>query len=363
MQFGALRVRGWSKGCEICWKGAKMVLFVTGLCQKYQECPYCTITPWKRERDIVMADEVLVSSDDDVIREARLIEALGAGITGGEPSLFPERVEKFVRLLKSEFGADFHIHLYTNSLGVSEATLAMWADAGLDEIRFHCWDEKGWEKIRLAVDYGFRVGAEMPSIPGSPWENRLKDLALFLDRVGAEFLNLNELEFTEGNRKNLLEMGFRPRPDSEVAAQGSSEAARRVLEFLERETSIWGYFCPAAQKDYQMWMRWKRRAKNVAKPYESVDESGSLVYGVLKGDSEAISKALDLLLERGVPPERISVEEGEVRVAPEAVMDLAELLLEIGVEGGLVEVAPLDERLVLAEYPLEYLTKRSGKRE
>ena len=338
-----------------------MVLFVTGLCPKYNDCPYCTIAPWKRGKDIVLADEVIVGSDDDILREARLVDAMGAGITGGEPSLVPERVEKFVRLLKEEFGSNFHIHLYTNSVGVDEDTLAMWSEAGLDEIRFHCWNEEGWSKIELAVDYGFRVGAEMPAVPGSPWEDRLKDLALFLDRVGAEFLNLNELEFTEGNRKNLLEMGFRPRPDSEVAAQGSAEAARRVLEFLEEQTSLWGYFCPAAQKDYQMWMRWKRRAKNVARPYESIDESGSLVYGVLRGDSDAISRAIDLLLEEGVPPERISVEKGEVRVAPEAVMDLADLLVKIGVEGGLVEVAPLDERLVLAEYPLEYLTKRLGK--
>jgi len=339
-----------------------MVLFVTGACPKYRECPYCTISPWRRNRDVVYADEVEVGSDEDVLREARLIEAEGVGITGGEPSVVPERVERYLRLLKGKFGAGFHAHLYTNGVGISGEVLARWADAGLDEIRFHVWDEEGWRKIELAVDLGLRVGAEMPAIPGFPWEDRLKDLALYLDSVGADFLNLNELEFTEGNRKSLLGMGFRPRPDSEVAAAGSREAARRVLEFLEEETGIAGYFCPADQKDHQMWMRWRRRARNVARPYESPEERGSLVYGVLRGDEGALSRALEIMRERGVPGERIAVAPGEIRVAPEALMDLAMEFRSLGLDGGLVEVAPLDDRMVLAEYPLDYVAERGGGR-
>lgn len=340
-----------------------MVLFVTGACPKYSECPYCTISPWRRNRDVIYADEVEVKSDKDVLREARLIEAQGVGITGGEPSVVPGKVDHYLRLLKGEFGERFHAHLYTNGWGITEEVLARWVDAGLDEIRFHVWDEGGWQKIRLAVEFDLRVGAEMPAIPGSPWEDRLRDLALFLDSVGAEFMNLNELEFSEGNRRSLLAMGMRPRPDSEVAALGSREAARRVLEFIERETGIDGYFCPAQQKDHQMWMRWRRRAKNVAEPYESPEERGSLVYGVLRGNEEALSLALDLLRERGVPRDRILIKRGEIRVAPETLIDLAEELVSLGLEGELVEVAPLDDRMVLAEYPLAYVAKRERERE
>ncbi len=309
---------------------------------------------------MIYADEVEVRSDEDVLREARLIEAQGVGITGGEPSVIPERVEHYLRVLKGEFGEGFHAHLYTNGWGITEEVLARWVDAGLDELRFHVWDETDWQTIKLAVEFDLRVGAEMPAIPGSPWEDRLRDLALFLDSVGAEFMNLNELEFTEGNRQSLLAMGMRPRPDSEVAALGSREAARRVLEFIERETGIEGYFCPAQQKDHQMWMRWRRRAKNVAEPYESPEERGSLVYGVLRGDEEALSRALDLLRERGVPKDRILITEREIRVAPEALMDLARELVSLGLDGELVESAPLDNRMVLAEYPLTYVARRVG---
>src|SRR3990172_8582645 len=70
-------------GCAQCTEGAKMVLFVTGLCSYH--CFYCPVSDEKMYRDVVFADEKRVERDEDVLEEARAIRAKGAGITGGDP--------------------------------------------------------------------------------------------------------------------------------------------------------------------------------------------------------------------------------------------------------------------------------------
>lgn len=355
LPLGALRVRGWSKGCELCWEGAKIVLFVTGRCPLYSSCPYCTISEWRRGKDIVMVDENPVSMDEDVLREAHLISALGAGITGGEPSLVPERVAHYVKLLKERFGRSFHIHMYTNSLGIDEDSLSTLREAGLDEIRFHSWDKRLWNKMKLALDMGFIVGAEMPSIPEKPWINRLKELASFLDRIGASYMNLNELEFTPSNRERLLGMGLRPRLDSEVAVQGSAEAAKEVLGFVERKTGIMGYYCPALQKEYQMRMRWIRRARRVAKEYEEPTEDGTLIYGEVSGHREAL---MYISMKYGG-----SIVEGKLLMDPYRFQEAAEEVKSMGLDGRLVEVMPTDDRKELQAFPLDFVLREMRRSE
>ncbi|MDK2383662.1 MAG: radical SAM protein [Candidatus Korarchaeota archaeon] len=355
LPLGALRVRGWSRGCGLCWEGAKIVLFVTGKCPLYESCPYCTISEWRRDKDLVLVDENPVSSDEDVIREAELVSALGAGITGGEPSLVVDKVAHYVQILKDRFGDSFHTHMYTNAVGIDERSLSILRDAGLDEIRFHSWDRRIWERMVLALDEGFTVGAEMPSIPREPWVSKLKELASYLDRIGASFINLNELEFTPSNRNRLLKMGLRPKTDSEVAVQGSAEAAREVLEFVERETGIMGYYCPALQKEYQVRMRWARRAKNVAKEYEEPTDEGTLIYGEIEGPEEAL---LYLSTKYGGV-----ISGGKLLIDPYTFQDIAKEVREFGLDGRLVEVMPTDDRKVLQIFPLDFILREMRRSE
>ncbi len=349
LPLGALRVRGWSAGCDLCWKGAKSVLFITGECPLYASCFYCTIAEWRRGKDLVIVNERIASSPSDVLDEVRLSSSLGVGITGGEPLSVPERISSYVRLLKDSLGKRFHVHVYTNSLGADEKSLSVLYDAGVDEIRFHTWDERYWERIRLAVSMGFSVGAEMPSIPMGPWIVKLKRLSSFLDRIGAEFLNLNELEFVPSNRERLLSMGMRPRADDEVGVEGSSEAAREVLEYLERETGIMGYFCPALQKEYQVRMRWVRRAMNVAREYETPTDEGTLIYGEVMGPEDLL---ISLMRKYGG-----SLKDGALLMRAESFERALRELRRLNLTGRLIEVMPTEDRRVLQIYPLDFVLR------
>ncbi|MGQ9788780.1 MAG: radical SAM protein, partial [Candidatus Hadarchaeaceae archaeon] len=97
-------------GCRLCVKGAKMVLFVTGLCRRH--CFYCPLSDKRAGKDLIYANERPVKTVKDILDEARSMDALGTGITGGDPSLRFKRVLAYLRLLKAKLGRSHHIHMY-----------------------------------------------------------------------------------------------------------------------------------------------------------------------------------------------------------------------------------------------------------
>ena len=72
-----------AKGCRMCVRGSKLVLFVTGLCPR--KCYFCPISDKKYNKDVVYANEWPTNKIDEIIKEAKLIDAEGAGFTGGDP--------------------------------------------------------------------------------------------------------------------------------------------------------------------------------------------------------------------------------------------------------------------------------------
>jgi pyruvate formate-lyase activating enzyme-like uncharacterized protein len=66
-----------------------------------------------------------VTDDADILFEAKAIKSEGAGISGGDPLCDLDRTLNYIRLLKQEYGPNFHLHLYTSQNDVSEDVLRM----------------------------------------------------------------------------------------------------------------------------------------------------------------------------------------------------------------------------------------------
>src|SRR3989344_5108504 len=197
-----------AKGCKFCVKGEKMVLFITGLCAK--NCYFCPVSDNKMYKDVVYANEWRIQNDEEVLEEARLTEAKGAGITGGDALMRVDRCVHYIKLLKDTFGKKFHIHLYTPLKIVTGEKLKKLCDAGLDEIRFHpdLDDRSLWNQLSLAAEFNWDVGVEIPCIPGKKKEI-LNLMSFARDKV--KFFNLNELEFADTKLNKLSERGFKSR--------------------------------------------------------------------------------------------------------------------------------------------------------
>ncbi|WOF16530.1 radical SAM protein [Methanoplanus sp. FWC-SCC4] len=260
-----------SKGCKQCHIGAKMVLFVTGICGK--DCWYCPISYERKGKDNTYANDRLVKSDRDIIDEAKMMGALGTGVTGGEALLDMDKVTRYCRLLKDEFGPEHHIHLYT---GTAPSTTKLNALKGLvDEIRMHPPQEM-WENI-LDTDYiraakeakemGFEVTIEVPSLPG------LKHLIQALPYI--DYLNINELEWSETNAKCMREQGYSLEDDYHNAVPGAMEWAKELLSANKKV-----HWCSSTFKDsVQLRERLKRIAQNTAREFDEITEDGTVVYG------------------------------------------------------------------------------------
>jgi len=327
------------QGCRLCYEGAKMVLFVTGLCGK--KCFYCPVSHERREKDIIFVNEKRVEKDEDLIEEAISMDALGTGITGGEPLLRLERVLHYIKLLKNRFGTSHHIHLYT-ALAPDGGVLESLQRAGLDEIRFHpppdIWKNLNHtcyrDSITVACEIGLSIGIEVPAI-----RSDFSGILSLLKEVDG-FLNLNELEFSETNAAELKKRGFVPVDDVSSAAAGSKE----IAESLKGNKL---HFCSSSFKDaVQLRERFKRIAKRNARYFDEITDDGTLVYGVIEGDCTGILK------EAGVMDDMYSTTDGIIETAWWIAEDLAEELKKRGCSISVIERYPMKNGMVAEKTPL-----------
>ncbi len=268
------------KGCQYCVRGEKLVLFVTGICPR--RCYFCPVSDQKYGKDVYFANERAVASEQDVLTEARAMQAKGAGITGGDPLAKLDKTIAAITLFKTTYGKQFHVHLYTSlNLVTGEVLQKVW-NAGLDEIRFHLDldSEKLWDRLLLARKYNWNIGVELPVIP-----TKEKELRKVIDFIqgNVDFLTLNELEIADNSQSSLLKMGFRTKNELSYAVQGSLETGRRLLGYVEEKGyPLKVHLCTATLKDaVQLANRLKREAQGMKKKFDAVDKEGLLVRGAL----------------------------------------------------------------------------------
>ena len=294
-----IKGRGLPKGCKFCLKGQKAVLFLNGICQKPDHCSwYCPISTERRDKDLTYANEIEITSKEDLLEEINKIDAKGMSVTGGEPlsELNLERTLDYIKYVKTEKGKKFHVHLYTNGINFDESIASKLATAGLDEIRFHPPKEK-WSNIEFALNKGIVVGSEVPVIPNKDKIKDLQDLILYLDRIGVDFININEFEFCFPNSEALKSKGFQLKKGSIASVVNSYEVGIDIMNNLSKTVSIKMHFCPIRSKDYhQLRNRYLRRAKNIRLPFEVISEEGLLIFAQIEGSKKDLEKLYNLLI-------------------------------------------------------------------
>jgi pyruvate formate-lyase activating enzyme-like uncharacterized protein len=320
--FGGLIVGELPLGCKLCLQGAKLVVFVTGLCKS--NCFYCPVSSERIFHDVTFGNERPISDLRSLVDEATVSSALGASITGGDPMESFARTIDAINLLKSRFGSEFHIHLYTLGRGMKPKHLKALEDAGLDELRFHIRSKKSYPLVTKAMKYSFKVGAEVPVIPRK--ESFLQETAVFLSNIQADLFNLNELEFSEANQERMLKQNYKIVDGALSATQGSCETGERVIEWIAQNTSLNAYYCPTTVKDsVQLTNRFRRRAEHVAESYAQITEEGLIVKGLILGSVEELKSFKDTLIEEYETPQdqlKINNEKGWIETHPEFVKDL-----------------------------------------
>lgn len=276
-------------------QGAKLVLFVTGICDIH--CGYCPLSERRWQKDTVYANERPIVADEELLEEAHLMDALGTGITGGDPVLRLDRTLHYAHILKREF-SDHHIHLYTASFLTDNQLQSM--EEFIDEIRIHLTNFSILSPVEKALKYNFDVGVEIPMLPSKVEETRT--LIHQLKKVGIHFINLNELEYADRNMEYLKKLGYTFNTDS-CRVEGSEEAA---LELAQDDIV---HYCSASDKDsLQLRNRLTRRAHHVRQVYEEI-EDGLLVKGVIycKSGKEAQKVKTILLSKVDIPESFITV--------------------------------------------------------
>ncbi|ABL77873.1 radical SAM protein [Thermofilum pendens] len=268
------------RGCTLCQQGLKTVIFLTGLCP--YNCFYCPLSNYRKQRDVTFVNEVEVYDPGEyfTLLKAEILRSgsLGASLTGGDPLVKQSLSVETAKFLKEVFGKGFHIHVYTTGLLLRHETLNSLVEAGLDELRIHAPLDRLEEVLNVASEWGDKlsIGLEYPALPRS--EDSLVRLLEVAERYELDFVNLNQLEFTETNSVSLELRGYRLSEDYR-SAEGSAEAALKAVSYAEeKRLNISVHYCPVKVKDhYQTGLRLYRLAVLSAATHQYVTDDGTLV--------------------------------------------------------------------------------------
>jgi len=262
--------RNLSQGCRLCYQGAKLVLFITGRCPR--TCWYCPLSEERKDQDVIFANDRKITTPEEAIEEAEIMDALGTGVTGGEPLFEIERVVEYCTALKKHFGSEHHIHLYTGE-APSEEQIAMLPSC-IDELRMHPPHED-WptimespyvHSIDAAKKQGLDVGIEVPSLQG------LRHFFPLLDKL--DFFNINQLEWGDTNADAMRLRKLEPINPLCNAIQGSTKWAGEINGHPKV------HYCTSVFKDsVQLRERLKRIARNSARPFDMITDDGTIMYG------------------------------------------------------------------------------------
>lgn len=347
-KFRSYNYKSLCKGCKHCVKGEKTVIYITGICPR--KCFYCPLSEQKKDKDVIFANETKVSTIKEIVNECKLSGSKGAGITGGDPLTRLNRTIKTIKQLKKTFGKSFHIHLYTSLNLINMDVLSKLELAGLDEIRVHpdLDNKKLWDNIFMLEHFNWNYGIEIPAIPKK--QKQIKDLIKFANN-NIQFLNINEFEYSDTNQKALHKLGYFCESEDTYAIKGSNALAKSILKWSKDNfPKLSVHYCTAELKDAtQLANRFKLRSKNIAKPFDVVDEEGMIVRGVIRTRDKRNVKKLIKNFE--IPRQLIEFdkERKQILIAGWVLQDIYE---NLPLQCEIVTEYPTSDRLIVDVLPL-----------
>lgn len=254
-------------GCRGCLAGKGTNAFVTGLCTR--ECFFC-FNPKPRTDELVVHG-IRLAEPEEAPEVVRRFGLRSVGVSGGEPTMRPERLLRLVRALRT-LPFRVRIDLYTNGDCLSDELLSQLRDAGLDALRFNLVArEFDTEPVERALRYFDETAVEVPVVPERLGE--MQAMVLRLDALGVPFLNIHELFVCRENAVRVAHEGYRSGGEAggallwEPVADADEAALSLLLFALRNTTHLSTYYCSCrTQEDISA--RGMRRRIRLGGPWE-----------------------------------------------------------------------------------------------
>lgn len=275
------------EGCKKCVVGKKIVLFLGGKCSR--SCWYCSLSDKRSATEGTFANERPIFTFEDLKQEVIESNATGAGITGGDPLEYFDKLIYYSENLKKTFGPDFHIHVYLPLPLVDKEKLLL-LNKCIDEVRFHpsfltnknenlMKEELDKIKIASKIFGKENIGIELPIIPDR--RDDIYDLILKIcDYVG--FVNLNEFELSELNM-DFVTKKYSLNEDSNTIRNSFSAGKWIVNKVKKDKIGLVVHFCTSKTKDSAQYKN--RLINHNILPFGNKTKEGTVVYFAVYPDN------------------------------------------------------------------------------
>lgn len=230
-------------GCRGCLGGKGTNAFVTGLCTR--DCFFCFNQ--KPRVDQLVVHGIPLAEPEEAPYIVRRYGLSSVGVSGGEPTLRPERLLRLVRALKA-MPFKVRADLYTNGDCLDDPLLGRLKEAGLDALRFNVVARNfDLAPVGRALKLFPETAVEIPVDPEQMAE--LKEMVLRLDEMGVPFLNIHELFVCRENAVRVAARGHASGGQEapgllwEPVAGGDRAALELLLFGLREAKSLSVYYC------------------------------------------------------------------------------------------------------------------------
>lgn len=262
--FESLRCGNISPACKTCRKAIGSHTYILTLaCNR--DCFFCTN---RNQDDYSNGVNKVYDIKTDFARDFTNYKLLGesiksVAITGGEPLLYAKECASFARLVKSK-DSEIDLRIYTNADLLSEETLKLLKESGVDELRIGLKQENGiaskeqLERLKAAKGYIERIVVEMPIIPNTL--EKFKELILKLDEIGIYGINILEFLYPHQFASSYKALGYKLKalPYSKffpytyaggLSVSGSEvESLKAMLWAMEEKVKLSIHYCSLENK-------------------------------------------------------------------------------------------------------------------